>query len=52
MIHLIYTLVPSISTKRTTTSRLKTVENKKKATTYGVGNPSPVLEQAQQLWLD
>jgi hypothetical protein len=40
--------VSPISTHRTTISYLKQFNNSKKAIEYGVGNPGPVLGQAQR----
>jgi hypothetical protein len=44
-----WSTISSISTKRTTTSHLKSLSlNAKKTMTYGIGNPCPSFGQAQQ----
>lgn len=40
--------IPPISTKRTISFHLVSLQTKEKPTTYGVRNPGPVLEQAYQ----
>ena len=45
-LHVVCKLIP-ISTKRTTTSKLKSM-NIKNANTYGVENPGPSLRQAHE----
>jgi hypothetical protein len=42
-----WSIIPSVSTKWTTTSHLKSL-NIKKTTTYDAGNPGPGLGQAQK----